>query len=579
MPNVTREWLITYGGLEIASVASGTGVYTMDAAPPAWVKVDTYIHFIECTNSANDGTYKVTAVSGNDITTDNSSSVSEAGSPGEGGFPIGGSSEFLLQDKIDLRDDYDARSVTCQVIVHSDSSVEATSEREFVNRCASLEEAFRTPRQRLRVLHGSNVLFDLDPEAAAGKNTGFNQNPNATKADEFDSGRTRMYNVTIDCEVPADLTGQAGRRTSSIEISYEPNRVKTMTITGRYTALDANNARAQYTAAIAAYVTTVQTNIPATNVWEKQTETYNQVDDTDKNVDFTLVYKDIAYDQSLGGRDHASIIGHSLRIRRNRIAPGDFQNVPGGSTGSGGANQPNNLFGFGSSGSFIGGFGRAGAGGGNNVQRLVTLTVEYDAWIDSEETQDLRSLWTNTVRPWLVQNLKDTLEGGQVAITEETPDFDYADNRISCTMTLLGAKTSVVEFEVIWTQQDEFGWVMNPVWTGNPYSKFAYRGPAVRRWIEQQREVRIGKFNARDLGGQPTGTPSVKNWRLQTATPTAKPQTVGLKGNQFDLVEYNRRWMWEYFEPVPGLPAPGIPTGGQGGGQGGGSGTHQVPGQ
>ena len=38
MPTVTNEVLITYGDAQIASVASGTGVYTLSAnQPAAWI--------------------------------------------------------------------------------------------------------------------------------------------------------------------------------------------------------------------------------------------------------------------------------------------------------------------------------------------------------------------------------------------------------------------------------------------------------------------------------------------------------------------------------------------------------------
>ncbi len=98
-PAVTREILLTYGDYAIASISNGTGVYTLSATTaPAWMVAGGQICIFSASNAANNGTFTIVSVVGNVITTNNTSSVTEA-SGAKAAFPVGGPSNFSHHDK------------------------------------------------------------------------------------------------------------------------------------------------------------------------------------------------------------------------------------------------------------------------------------------------------------------------------------------------------------------------------------------------------------------------------------------------------------------------------------------------
>lgn len=583
MPTVTNEVLITYGDAQIASVASGTGVYALTANTPAsWIVKDTYIAVFECTNSANNGVFKVTAVSGNNITTTNTASVAEASSPGAMGFPVGGASEFLLngaKNYTKVGSNFDLKTISFDVFLNSESTTEATAEQEFRNRCFSLEAAFSTPRQRLRWIQGAQTMLDLDPEPGSGKNTGYDAKARAEKSadKDYDTGRSRQYSVTIEIKMPASfLPYMSALKDVSFSVEYEPTNQRTVTVTGVYTAKDANDADAQYQANVVAFCASVLSTVDSTASFDflrqsKKILTHVEPDSagdiTGKEMEFTRVYKEILYNQITGTLDDLDILDQTLRVSRRFVAPGDFlwPIGPGAGGAAGGSpNVPDVLFGIGAPVMAVNAAGQlfnrgaTAGGGGATPNRFVEITATYEAAIDATRTKNLRSKW-GAIRPWIIKNVVDTLQGGHLAITEIDFVPDYPNNRISATIKGLAAKTGMIEMEVAVRINNDDGNVLVPVWNGDPHARLDYKGPANRRKTETIRGLYVGLEMPKGAGEpeflQISTLAGV--WKRMTEDISYAPKKIGMAGYTIDVTEISSTVVHDYYVPVvlPTVPA------------------------
>lgn len=251
-PVVDRELLVTYGSVQVDNVEAGNGVYNLASSQPKdWIVVGIKVAFYNCSNSANNGLHTVTGVSGTAITTDNTSSVVEASSPGLAAFPVGGTSDFELTGIHRKSKEYPILEVSIDCVFAGVADV-AT----FDKYADAIETAFRVPDQRLRVVLDSTVIDDYNPSSESGGNTGFLQAPNISKpSDPRDTGRSRFYTISVSMEMPADKPGDDGRRVAQESVVYDSARARTVTFSGQYTALGANGALAQYSASHTSYCT------------------------------------------------------------------------------------------------------------------------------------------------------------------------------------------------------------------------------------------------------------------------------------------------------------------------------------
>jgi len=456
MAVVPREILIVYGSVAVGSVAAASGgntEYTMedtngDGTVPSWIAAGTEINFYASTNSANDGTFTVVSVAGLVVTVNNPAGVLEAGSPGLAGFPVAGPSNFHMHDRHRKGADYRTRTYDFDVVI---SSTGADPENDFNVRTLSIERAFRSIRQRFRYVFDGSVRDDLNPAAASGGNTGFNQTSRIEKVgDDFDTGRSRKYHVTIEAQLPADHPGVSGRQDSTVDLRFEASRRRVVTLSGRYTALGANNSRAQYNTAIGTYVTAVLNGLGGT--YELVSE-MAVADDQDKNLDFQRTYEEIIYSQSSSTFDHASIVQGRYTYSRQQLAPGDSDST---------------------------------------ARRLEVLTVDFDASVDKDVTVDLESLWTGTVRPYLISQALSQFRAGAGALVDIQPNLDRSTNRISARLTLHVAAEGgggLVQATQEVRVENNTGKILVPVWDGNVLAKHVYDGPA--RAIRTKRSTKL----------------------------------------------------------------------------------------
>lgn len=360
-----------------------------------------------------------------------------------GGFIVGGSTDRLIQDKIRIERNYTGTNVTFNVILTN-----FVTEAAFAAACVAFEAAFRTPRGRLTINQGAAVLLDLNPTPGGSGNTGYNANPMCSKvAGPADTGRSREYEVSIAIETPADLTGQSGRRESTVEIRFTPSRRADVFIQGTYTALTANDAEDQYLASIDAFAMAVITGLGGTigTDYELVEERYS-FDDTDKNLQFSRIYEEIISNQSAALLDDPEIVRLQMSASLNRTGPGDTLLI--------GAGTPS---------------------------RLVRVIMSVDANIDATLTLDLKSVWENKLRPHAIALGKQAGDVSVAAVVDTQPTFDFKENKISATLTIVGVTGSgVIEARLSAEINDSSGIIMIPVWDGQLFSRHLFKGPGAR---------------------------------------------------------------------------------------------------
>lgn len=428
----TRDYLLTYGGCRVASVAAGTGVYTMVSNESIdWIKVGVQIRVYGCANAANNGIFTVTGVAGNNIATSNSSSLLEnPATTGRIGYPVGGSSDNVLTDVSTQMIGYE------QAEVNFKFEVADQDEATFGRKLAAAESIFRTPRMDFSWLNGATDILPL--KHADG--TGFDAEPSIEKREDKHTGRSRVFTVRIKFGLPADVVKTEGRRDSTINVSYSPSRRRRVTITGVWTVIPprTNQARAQYELSIATYCTAVLTALGLSSTTSELAEEPSTAhNDTNSTLTFTRVFDEIIFGQG-GGTNDSAIVRQSFKVAREKVAPGDTP----------------------------------------TCFRLATLVVSYDAWIDKTVTTDLKGKY-ESIRNWIVQQARTTLSGGVAALVADKPEYDFDDNRIHATLTIMASTGgNIFENTVTTENYDEYGGVLVPVWDGNPLTKYDYQGPA-----------------------------------------------------------------------------------------------------
>ncbi len=348
-----------------------------------------------------------------------------------GSYTVGGITDRLVHNKYRVDDNYENATVEFNFIIQDDN------DGAFADKCREAEAAFRKPRQRITVrINGSN-LFDANPDDA--KNTGYNAIPSIRKVGEnFDTGRSREYGVVIEVQLPADLTGQSGRRESSIEVTYTASRRRVLAISGAYTALTINLALPQYQASIGSFVSTIQAALGWT--CELIDENFNH-DDANKNITFRRVFDEIIFNQASGTLNHPSIVKQQISISRSAQFPGDSQDR-------------------------------------GTTKRAELITIIADMSIDKDVTTGLNSLYTGTIKPYMISLAKDTFSFASIAILSETPDIRASDNQIRAVITFLGIGASnILEFVRNVEVEDVSGKILIPVWDGNKLAYHVFDGP------------------------------------------------------------------------------------------------------
>lgn len=428
-----------------------------------------------------------------------------------GGFVVGGASERLLDEEpgqIRIEKDFTSASVEFSFVIQKEL------ETDFAAEILVVEAAFRKPRQDFTIVQGASTLESLKQS----DNTGFDADPQIIKFDDIgNTGRSRVYTVRIDFGLPADNIGTAGRQSSIIAIEFDAQRIRTVTISGVYTALVGAQARAQYNAEIDAYTTSILTGLGGT--YELIAESADNFE-TDKNLEFFRTFRELVFAQAGGTPlDNPAIVSQVFRVKRTTRAPGDSDPLLG-----------------------------------EDAVRLVEFVATYEASIDNTVSTDLVEIWDGTILPFIIAQVEN-VAGAAIALMEIEPTFGFDENVISARVVFMSATTSgLLEFERTEETLLNEGKVFVPAWTGDRLAKFMYRGPATIQQTVTARGKEFGfALGFNPLGGSqevlprdsPSGTRERTSFRSRRT-----PKTIGIDGIEFDILEFEMVATYEIFNPL-----------------------------
>lgn len=348
-----------------------------------------------------------------------------------GSLTLGGtSSTYLLTGTYSVRHGYGQLTVECSVVVV------AATQAAFRTAYIALEDGIRLPRQDLTItLGGGSQTFTM------AANTGLNQEGVCSRSEAgstFDTGMSRLYDISITCELPADNSGDNGLATKSIDVVTDAADRALVTLNGSYTALAGNSARAQYDAQIAALISSTMTALSITNYETIQTDVAE--DYANKIVSFRLAVQEILYPETGAATNDSRLKNVRLTITRQQ------------------SNQGNAT---------------------TNVEVPIELSVGYGCDVDSAVTTDLETLWDTVIYPYMVDKAREVTEATTIAVISKNPQYNRSGNGIEATIGVIAYSAGALISHQISTVDDEnYAIKLIPVWDGNPSAKIIQTGEA-----------------------------------------------------------------------------------------------------
>jgi len=323
------------------------------------------------------------------------------------GATLAGGSRTILDGLHTLRESPEDFEVSFSFVLVN----EAKNESSYASDIVTLEGNLSLIRQDCKVIYNPSTGSAVNVFAKLfSDNTALNTRCEIEKTEEAASGWSRHYTVTMSGDLPA--SENVGLRDFSFTVDYDQSRRRTLTVTGNYTPVVSSTARAQYTANVEARIDTVTTLI--TGDWPDADHPATEVestDDTNQVTTFTRTYKELLVGESTSTStlDHPDIGDQFFTIALKTLSaesnPNDPASVPG------------------------------------------QLEAKYKGWINAETKKgvsQLKTLYKNTILPWILKNMNDVKAGGVVGFTDATVTYNTADNIIEA--NLVGVAVSGSQF-------------------------------------------------------------------------------------------------------------------------------------
>lgn len=413
----------------------------------------------------------------------------------------GGSADYHLTGRYRFGQDYDRASLVFEVVVQNDDA------DLFLAAEAALVAAYRTPDQALLVVLSATTRHSYAPVS----NTGFNTRASARKlGGPEDTATSAKYECSVSIELPASLTGRGGRRSSSVNVSTTTSGRRDVTVTGVYTALANNAARAQFAASVDTYCQSILTGLGGT--WERVGTPTAESDDQDKTIRFTRSYAEVVYPQAATlVAAYPALLQPRLSLRRARAS---LQSIT--------AAEP-----------------------------LREVVADFTASVVNSSA-DLVNLWESAVRPFMISEVERLSGGGTVAVVREAPLYGLNERQVSASMTML-VSVGLLKARISVSDSEDLGQLHKPVWSGNPYERDQYQGP--------MSFVRV--VTKRALSTQPVvlGAPAYPGLKLVRQGGNVETFEEGVPGNSFTLYQAEARYVFVRADLNPGS------SGGGGAGQ------------
>lgn len=349
------------------------------------------------------------------------------------GLTMGAGTAYLIDGKIAISSSYGSGSLGFDLIVTG------ADEATFLAACDAIEAEDENPRGRVQVVYGATTHIDWNPDPTL--NTGFNTQFTSSKpGSQHDTARSRRYRIEIAAELPYTLAGSAGRALSTTtNLTFTDAGRMRLFLQGSYRALGSNGAREQYNSVYySTWVQSVLTGFGGT--WEGPFDVNSSSDDADKNISFSQTWEELIFNQSVGTLDDPVLRRQTLDVTRLVEAPGD--SVDQGA-----------------------------------VSRLETISVNYEVAVDKTQTQDLVSVYNTRVLPFLLATARKVSGSGLIALVSQDPGYNFPENRLNVSLTILAAGTSNILASNYRTDDAiDYGADLVGAWTGNRMSKHDFTG-------------------------------------------------------------------------------------------------------
>jgi len=432
-----------------------------------------------------------------------------------GAITVGGTSDVYQLDGFTRHTVTDGVSDS---FIEFDVVVIAASAAALAGRCAAIERVFRTPRKSLTVVQSGIPLIAVSHAAASG---GFNTLPEIRKiGQEGDSARSRRYSLRVKFETPADTVSTSGLRESSVNVEYDAARIRTVTLSGVFTAVPGTtSARARYDAAIAAHASSVLSSLSVTTS-ELVGEPTSEHDYDDKTIRFARVYRELIFGQGTdAASDDPGIVDQNLKVSRREF-----------SEERSAASQ-------------------IAAIGSSSVQALAVFDVRYEASIDSTVTTSLHTKY-QSIRSWLLGQIRTMFSQGQFALMSEKPEYHRDANRITVDIVAEGpvGGQSMTKRIVSVTDRIVEPTVFRNAWDGDVLAAYIYEGHATVTRTITETYRRIGSETSAGANAYALSLPGAYSypptrylqgtWYVVESSGDATPIRIGIEGQDtIDMVD------------------------------------------
>jgi hypothetical protein len=443
-----------------------------------------------------------------------------------GGLTVGGAqTKMVIHDR--FQHSRDSEALTAHIAF--DLLITGTTTADFVQRCQLVETAFSQPYKACVGSVGSTLMFaysDAPVDLCY---------PKIEKSgEEIDTGRSRLYKVSIDVQRKSRDVSTAGLHEFSVDISEIASQRRTLTIGGAFTAASGSGARAAYEAAIDTLASSIISDIGGT--FERISTERADRDITDHKCEFSVVYRELIFNQLGGSPDNAAVIEQSVVIRRERFGADDSDRLP--SIGGGGG-------------------GTSGSPGASDVRRMERLNVTYNAWVQKDT--DPHSLWPEPLRTFLSARINEIKEEGDgMAIIEESHDVSPDDNRLSARMVVMIAVSDVIERRTSVHDNDADDQRLVKIWDGKRFSRHVYDVPTDLTRTVTERSLMNGDYSltqarsrARELRGSLQGDAGTRDpggqWTRGVMDVTVTPLRRGLHTDGVSITEVSISIRYQHY--------------------------------
>lgn len=395
---------------------------------------------------------------------------------------------------------------------------------------AALMTAFHTPRGDLVVSLSGQELHSFSHSA----NTGMNGRPSIRELEANHSGRSRSYLVEVTFQTPADLSGQAGLRDATTALTVDRFGVQTVAISGRYTALSGNGARAQHDANVSTFCEAQLDLIDNGVTWLQLERPVEVSDDSDKNLEFRRIYVDRlpvtvldktdaasrksfvmvgAFQDAGSGARAAYAAGIATLVTAAQAAvdsDADWERVDAevftddgdayltfthvyqeiidaqaqGTTDDAELKAPSII---------IQRLDSAPGDSSTSARRPLRLLVTYSAAVDQTQSTDLLNVWNNKVKPRLRAHVAALSGAAQLALEVDAPAPSPTGNRLQGTQVWIAVvQGNLMASELAVRDARSSGETILPVWDErDPYAADIVPAPIthIRTIVRIERQV------------------------------------------------------------------------------------------